>query len=98
MKVSDSVIKLNWGDDGETIEIFEVLITPMGSGVGTKLVEAVRAYCDAVGKELRIVDATNPEFWRRFPWLGELTMDFESNYTGDLAIEFWYTPESFLAA
>lgn len=98
IKVGDTTVRLKWDDDGQTVEIEAVLIVPQGTGLGARLVEALRKYCDEGGKELRIVDATNPNFWRRFPWLadGELEMDHASEHSGEAQIEFWYTPEGLL--
>jgi len=48
----------------ETIDV-----QPMGTGVGSKIVEGLRDYCQSSGKRLLIPKVMNLEFFSHFDWL-----------------------------
>jgi hypothetical protein len=55
-----------------TVTLDSILATPKGSGLGTKLVWALKDYADQTGKTLQVEQIENSAFFERF--------DFWSDY------------------
>lgn len=47
----------------------EIQVAKEGTGLGSRIVEQLKSYCDSKDKVLRIPEVENQDFFERFDWL-----------------------------
>ena len=56
-------------EDSGLVRLETIDIEPLGTGLGSRIVDELRRYCDSSGKQLLVPGVMNIEFFARFPWL-----------------------------
>jgi hypothetical protein len=69
IKTKKDTIKYTIKENSEEIKLFKILADKMGTGEGSKFIEALKEYSDVTGKKITIIKPTNNSFWGKFKWL-----------------------------